>query len=40
MPALPPVTRYTRPARSGIEFGENLDEGMVNVILNGKMEEI
>ena len=28
MPALPPVTRYTRPWRLGIELGANLDEGI------------
>lgn len=32
-PALPPVTRYTRPARSGIELGEKLDEGIMDVTL-------
>lgn len=33
-PALPPVTIYTRPDRSGIELGEKLDEGMMNVTLH------
>ena len=28
MPALPPVTMYTFPVRSGIEDGSNAEEGI------------